>query len=105
ACFTFSAAALHGAVRLFAEAPSQGLLATAETENGEIEVYGESPSRPVFSAQFDLPAETAAALAAAELRLPPDTAPVPLDQILPAPIRVSADFDFSRHTTPYPASP
>src|SRR6266481_1966743 len=64
ACFTFSAAALHGAVRLFAEPPAQGLLATAETERGEREVYGESPSRPVFSAQFDLPVERAAALAA-----------------------------------------
>jgi Tfp pilus assembly protein PilN len=104
ACFTFSAAALHGALRLFAEAPSQGLLATAETESGEIEVYGESPSRPVFSAQFDLPAEKAAALAAAELRLPPETAPVRIDQILPPPIGVSADFDFSRSTMPYAAS-
>jgi Tfp pilus assembly protein PilN len=104
ACFTFSAAALHGAVRLFAEPPSQGLLATAETESGEIEVYGESPSRPVFSAQFELPAERAAALAAAELRLPPETAPVRIDQILPAPIGAAADFDFSRSTMPYAAS-
>jgi len=103
ACFTFSAAALHGAVRLFAP-PSQSLLATAETETGEIEVYGESPSRPVFSAQFDVPVERAAALAAAELRLPPDTAAVRIDQILPTPIGVSADFDFSRSTMPYAAS-
>ena len=80
------------------------MLATAETESGEIEVYGESPSRPVFSAQFDLPADRAAALAAAELRLPPETAPVRIDQILPAPIGVSADFDFSRSTMPYAAS-
>src|SRR5262249_30298273 len=47
ACFTFSAAVLHGAVRLFAEPPAQGLLAIAQTESGDIEVYGESPSRPV----------------------------------------------------------
>jgi Tfp pilus assembly protein PilN len=104
ACFTFSAAALHGAVRLFAEPPAQGLLATAETESGEIEVYGESPSRPVFSAQFDLPAERAAALAAAELRLPPETTPVRIDQILPAPIGAGGDFDFSRSAMPYAAS-
>jgi hypothetical protein len=104
ACFTFSAAALHGAARLLSAPPAQGFLATASTENGEIEVYGESPSRPVFSAQFDLPLERAAALAAAELRLPPDTAPVPLYQILPPPISAGIEFDFSRSTMPYAAS-
>jgi len=104
ACFTFSAAALHGAVRLFAEPPAAGLLAAADTESGEVEVYGESPSRPVFSALFDLPADRAASLAAAELRLPPETEPVRIDQILPAPTRAAGDFDFSRSTMPYAAS-
>jgi hypothetical protein len=104
ACFTFSAAAIHGAVRLLSEPPAQGLLAPAELENGEIEVYGESPARPVFSAQFDLPAERAAALAVAELRLPPETTPQRMEQILPAPVRAPADFEFSRSTTPYAAS-
>jgi len=103
ACFTFSAAALHGALRLFT-APPQGLVATTELENGEVEVYGESPSRPVFSAQFDLPADRAAALAAAELRLPPETEPARLDRILPPPVSMKADFDFSRSTMPYAAS-
>src|SRR5207249_1079851 len=65
---------------------------------------GESPSRPVFSAQFDLPADRAGALAAAELRLPPETAPVRIDQILPAPIEAGVEFDFSRSTMPYAAS-
>ena len=104
ACFTFSAAALHGAVRLFAAPPAKGLLATAEMENGEIEVYGESPSWPVFSAQFDLPAEKAAALAASELRLPPDTTPLRIDQILPTPVNAAGEFDFSRSTISYAAS-
>jgi hypothetical protein len=104
ACFTFSAAAVHGAVRLYSEPPEQGLLATASTESGETEVYGESPSRPVFSARFDLPVERAAALAAAELRLPPETAPQRIDQILPAPVSAAGDFDFSRSTMPYAAS-
>jgi Tfp pilus assembly protein PilN len=104
ACFTFSAAALHGAARLFSAPPTQGVLATAEMESGEIEVYGESPSRPVFSAQFDLPADRAAALAAAELRLPPETVAVRIDQILPSPVNASGDFDFSRSTMPYAAS-
>lgn len=96
ACFTFSAAALHGAVRLYAAPPAKGLLATAEMESGEIEVYGESPSRPVFSAQFDLPADRAAALAASELRLAPDTVALRIDQILPTPVSAAGDFDFSR---------
>lgn len=104
ACFTFSAAALHGALRLFTPPPAQGLLATTELENGEIEVYGESPSRPVFSAQFDLPVDRAAALAAAELRLPPETVPARLDRILPPPVSMKADFDLSRSTLPYAAS-
>jgi Tfp pilus assembly protein PilN len=104
ACFTFSASALHGAARLLSSPPSLGFVATAETESGEIEVYGESPSRPVFSAQFDLPEDRAAALAIAELRLPPETTPLRLDQILPAPAAASGDFDFSRSTLPYSAS-
>jgi Tfp pilus assembly protein PilN len=104
ACFTFSAAALHGAARLLSAPPPEGFLATAATESGEIEVYGESPSRPVFSAQFDLPADRAAALAAAELRLPPETTALPLYQILPPPVSAGIEFDFSRSTMPYAAS-
>jgi hypothetical protein len=104
ACFTFSAAALHGAARLLAVPPAQGFLATAETESGEIEVYGESPSRPVFSAQFDLPLEKAAALAAAELRLPTPDAPMRIYQILPPPVSASIEFDFSQGAMPYAAS-
>jgi hypothetical protein len=104
ACFTFSAAALHGAARLLSPPPAQGFLATAGTESGEIEVYGESPSWPVFSAQFDLPVDRAAALATAELRLPPETTPLRLYQILPPPVSASIDFDFSRSTMPYAAS-
>ena len=108
-CFTFSAAALNGAARLLAVPPAQGFVSTTRTESGEIEVYGESPSRPVFSAQFDMPMERAVGLAVAELRLPPDTIPLPLDLILPKPAldlknAASADFDFSRSTMPYAAS-
>jgi Tfp pilus assembly protein PilN len=103
ACFTFSAAALHGAARLYS-APPQGFLTLLETDNGEIEAYGESAAHPVFSAQFDLPPERVAALAAAELRLPPDSRPVRVDQVLPAPIGAPADFDFSRSTIGYAAA-
>jgi Tfp pilus assembly protein PilN len=104
ACFTFSAAALHGALRLFTPPPPAGLLATAETESGEIEVYGESPSRPVFSAQFDLPADRAAAMAAAELRLPPETEPARLDQVLPFPVEIKSQVAASRNALAYAAS-
>ncbi len=77
ASFTFSAAALHGATRLYAPSRPEGFLAIMRVEGGELEVYGESPSRPVFSARFDLPAPRAAALASSELRLPPETEPPP----------------------------
>src|SRR4029077_10796693 len=78
--------------------------AAVATESGEIEVYGESPARPVFSAQFDLPLDRAAALAAAELRLPPETTALRLYQILPPPVSASIEYDFSRSTMPYAAS-
>jgi Tfp pilus assembly protein PilN len=104
ACFTFSAGALHGAVRLYSTPPAEGFLALAETGEGEIEAYGESPSHPVFSAQFDLPADRVAALAAAELRLPPESKPLRFDQVLPSPVAAPADFDFSRSTIGYAAA-
>jgi len=40
-----------------------------------VEVYGESPARPVFSAEFDLAPQRAAGIALSELRLPAATAP------------------------------
>lgn len=90
ASFTFSASALYAAHRLpSAVARVDGtFVAIAGTPSGTVEVYGESPARPVFSAEFELPAERAVSLAAAELRLDPDTqayTPVTLEQILPAP--------------------
>ena len=82
--FTCSAAVIHAALRMFrAEPPPSGLLAYENTESG-FEIYGESASRPVFSATFAVPLERAAAMAAAELRLEPDTAPVNLDSLLNA---------------------
>jgi hypothetical protein len=83
ASLTFSAAAVHGALRLFGAPPAGGFLAASATPAGGIEIYGESPARPVFSAEFDLPLERAAVLGASELRLPPDTQAAPLEQVLP----------------------
>lgn len=104
ACFTFSAAAMHGAARLYAPPRPEGFVALSASDGGTIEAYGESPARAVFSAQFDLPAERAAALAAAELRLPPDTAPVRMSDILPAPAGAPAGFDLAGNPFSYAAA-
>ncbi len=80
--FSCSAAAIHSALRMFREAPS-GLLAYEPAESG-VEIYGESASRPVFSATFDVPLERAAPMAASELRLDADIAPRGLDTLLNA---------------------
>lgn len=82
--FTCSAAAIHSALRMFRAAPlPSGLLAYEPAESG-VEIYGESASRPVFSATFDVPLERAAPMAASELRLEADPAPVSLDTLLNA---------------------
>ena len=73
ATFTFSAACLRSALRMV-DAPPASLLAGIETAEG-VEIYGESDAKPVFSAVFDMAPERARAFAAAELRLPSDTAP------------------------------
>lgn len=84
--FTFSGGAVFVSARLSPAGRPEGVLAVAGLAAGApapVEVYGESPSCPLFSASFDLPAERAAALAASELRLGPETAPVDLIDLLP----------------------
>ncbi len=101
ASFTFAAAAIHGAIRLAAQPPRNFMASCA---GAAVEIYGESQSRPVFWAEFDPPAERAAALAGSELRLPPETAPVSLESLLPA-LRVNpAENDLSRNPLPYAAA-
>jgi len=79
--FTCSAAAIHSALRMFRPAPSpSGMLAYELAESG-VEIYGESPNRPVFSAFFDVSLDRAAPMAASELRLEGDPAPVSLDAL------------------------
>ena len=85
ACFTFSAAVVHGALRLLGTPPESGFVAVSAAPGGPVEVYGESAARPVLSAEFDASVERAAMLGASELRLPPGTQPVPLHEILPQP--------------------
>ena len=100
ASFTFSASSLHAAVRMNA-APPQSFLALRGTGTGSVEAYGESPSRPVFSAEFQLPPERAAVLALAELRLPPETGPRRVEEVLPQPAENPIQNNLSRNALPY----
>jgi hypothetical protein len=65
--FTCSAAVTYSALRLFGGKPPAEVLA-CETVGNSVEIYGESPSKPLFSAAFELEPERAMGLAAAELR-------------------------------------
>jgi hypothetical protein len=107
--FTFSASVLYAARRLpvaanIASAGKEGFLALAEDENGAIEAYGESLARPLFSAEFDTGAARATSLAAAELRLPPDTAALRLEEILPLPRTNPVGNDLARRALPFAAA-
>ena len=103
AVFTFSAASLYSAVRMLGSPPADGFLGVGAAE-GEIEAYGESPARPIFSARFDEFSDRARALALAELRLPPETAPAPLPEMFPKPLAVPEDFDIAQRPLVYATS-
>lgn len=103
ASFTFAAAAIHGAIRLESP-PPRDFVALSPGAGPGVEVYGESQARPVFSAEFDLPPARAAAMAAAELRLTPETAPVALESLLPAPRVNPVENDLARNPLPYAAA-
>ena len=98
--FTFSAAAVHAAIRLNGR-PGDGFLALSHTPAGAVEAYGESASRPVFSAEFNLAPQRAATLALSELRLPPETTPLTFEQVLPKPRVNPVENDLSRNALPY----
>ncbi len=104
ASFTFSAAAIYAGLRIVSRPPPGGFLAM-RGEDGELEAYGESDARPLFSATFEAPneqfAERARVLAIAELRLPPDVPVLPLEEALPKPKRMPEGFDLSRRILPY----
>jgi len=102
--FTFSAAAVHAAIRLNGHAGVPGFVALGRTATGGVEAYGESQSRPVFSAEFQVTPERAAVLALAELRLPPDTVPMKLEEVLPKPLHNPVENDLSRNALPYAAA-
>jgi type II secretory pathway component PulL len=99
--FTFSAAAVHAAIRFNGAGLAGGFVALSRSATGAVEVYGESPSRPLFSAEFELAPERATMLALSELRLAPDTAPKTLEEMLPAPVVNPIENDLSRNALPY----
>jgi Tfp pilus assembly protein PilN len=89
AAATFSPAVIHAALRIW-NAPPRAVLAIDTDENGRTEVYGESESRAVFSAEFSVAAARALALARAELRLPADQPATSLAEVLPGGARANA---------------
>ncbi len=86
---TFSASAIYSAIRLYSAPPAEFLTwVGAPKDAGDAEgaeVYGESPSRTLFSAEAGVSIPGALALGAAELRLPDTAQAVPLDSVLPRP--------------------
>jgi len=103
ASLTFSAAAIYSALRLYATPPPGGIVALAP-EDDQLEIYGESPTWPLFSAKLDAALERARDLAISELRLAPETEPVPLEQALPKPIAAPPDVDRSCAALAYAAA-
>jgi hypothetical protein len=96
---------VHAAVRLNGtKPPAEGFVALSRSARGAVEVYGESRSKPAFSAEFDLAAERAAAVALSELRLPPDTAFHTLEELLPKPAVNPVANDLGRDAMPYVAA-
>lgn len=100
ASFTFSAPAIYSAARLLSTPPTGGFLIVAE-QLDELELYGESPSKPIFSARMEGSPAKALTLAVAELRLPPETQPISLQDALPKPKASPPDYDFSRGSLSY----
>jgi Tfp pilus assembly protein PilN len=104
ACFTFSAGAIYGAMRMLGQPAVTGFVAVNRAGDGPVEIYGESPDRRLFSAEFDLPLERVVGLAVSELRLDPQSEPVALERVLPAPKINPVENDLSRDALPYAAA-
>lgn len=84
ACISFSTAAIHAAIRIWNAAPAS-LLCLHTDSRGRSEIYGESPSRAIFSAEFSILADRALSLARAELRAAADCPALTLAEVLPLP--------------------
>jgi hypothetical protein len=103
ASFTFSAPAIYSALRLLSMPSKDGFLAIGPAEGG-LEVYGESGTRPIFSARLDQPLDRARTLAISELRLSPETEAAALLDQLPQPLAAPETYDSSRACLSYAAA-
>jgi len=103
ASFTFSAPAIYSALRLYSLPSKDGLLAIEPAEAG-LEVYGESATRPIFSARLDQPLERVRILAVSELRLAPETEALSLRERLPQPLAAPETYDPARACLSYSAA-
>lgn len=88
ASFSCSAGVLYSAARMLRTPPEGGFLTLIEHPEGEVEAYGESEARPLFSAVFDMPVERVRPYAASELRLPVEQPALGVSEILPVPAAV-----------------
>ncbi|MEP7362886.1 MAG: hypothetical protein ABI972_06490 [Acidobacteriota bacterium] len=88
---TVSAAVLYTAQRLFRSPEPSGFLAIMPAGDS-LEVYGESPSRPVYSTVLDSNYEVARRAALSELRLDPATEPYAVERLAPPPLRARDEF-------------
>lgn len=88
---TVSAAVLYTAQRLFRSPEPSGFLAIMPAGDA-LEVYGESPSRPVYSTVLDSNYEIARRAALSELRLDPSTEPYAVERLAPPPVRARDEF-------------
>ena len=103
ASFTFSAPTIYTALRLLSSPPKDGLVAIEPAEDG-LELYGESATRPIFSARLDQAYDGARTLAVSELRLPPETEVPSLCDRLPRPVAQPETYDASRACLAYAAA-
>jgi Tfp pilus assembly protein PilN len=103
ACFTFSAPTIYSALRLISTPPKDGFLSLEPAEDG-LEVYGESATRPIFSARLDQSPDRVRTLAISELRLPPETEAASLRDQLPQPLAQPQTDEPSRACLSYAAA-
>lgn len=103
ASFTFTAPTIYSALRLLSTPPADGFVSIEPAEDG-LEVYGESATRPIFSARLDLPSDRVRTLAVSELRLPPETEASALCDRLPRPLAQPDTYEPSRACLAYAAA-
>jgi hypothetical protein len=80
AAITFSPTVIHSVLRIWNAAPASVLCAVP---GARAEIYGESPARPVYSAEFSISGDRALGVTRSELRLPVDFAAASLAETLP----------------------